>query len=603
MATANATRNAAAKKMASPKPRGAAAGKSPAKKAAPAKKAVAKTGQRGRSKPRSAQPLAQSAQDALARLLYQSCLDRGSRETSVSDVVVLRPNETLPLDSTEMQTVTALGAGNIAAMVATAQGSPVAPGAAVGAVAGAAEVALTAVDKVKVVRRLGTAMALEADAEALLAIRRTNPGLKMAPAALLYPQYVRALGDELSALEVKVTPGVPATRVPVRVTDSATQQPVKGAAVRGLLDFGGRHVSARTDANGVAVLVVPNTAPTVEIVMVEPDHTYWSRFSAGFQRATAPAQLEVTVTPLLADTFRLMSGYAAYDANAGMGVKVGVIDTGVGPHDDLVVLGGACLVTGEQSTDFTDNGVGHGTHVAGIIAARRSALSGEGVYGLAPACILMSYRVCPRLDNPTAREQAKSVDVAAAIEKAIVDQCDFVNISLGSTEAMPEVPAVLEEARNAGMVVFAATGNDSKDSLRYPARYSHALAVGALGRKQTSPEDSPAFFTMTNVTFNDEFVASFSNHGMGTDFIGVGVAVLSTYPNNRYAMMSGTSMATPYLTGMAARLLAQAPNLLNMPRDAHRADAIINMLCDKVRQPQFTWPNIYSGFGVLTGAP
>ena len=161
------------------------------------------------------------------------------------------------------------------------------------------------------------------------------------------------------------------------------------------------------------------------------------------------------VNPLLADNFRLMSGYAAHDANAGMGVKVGVIDTGVGPHDDLVVQGGACLVTGEQSTDFTDNGVGHGTHVAGIIAARRSALSGEGVYGLAPACILTSYRVCPRSDNPTAREQAKSVDVAAAIEKAIVDQCDFVNISLGSTEAMPEVPAVLEKARNAGMVVFA----------------------------------------------------------------------------------------------------------------------------------------------------
>ena len=258
MATTNATRNAAAKKMAAPKPRGAAAGKSPAKKAARAKKAVAKTGQRGRAKPRSAQPLAQPAQGELARLLYQSCLDRGSRETSVSDVVVLRPDETLPLDSTEMQAVIALGAGNIAAMVAAAEGGLVAPGAAVGAVAGAAEMAPTAVDKVKVVRRLGTAMALEADEEALLAIRRASPGLKMAPAALLYPQYVRALGDDLSALEVKVTPGVPATQVPVRVTDSATQQPVEGAAVRGLLDFGGRHVSARTDANGCLLYTSPS---------------------------------------------------------------------------------------------------------------------------------------------------------------------------------------------------------------------------------------------------------------------------------------------------------------------------------------------------------
>jgi len=546
----------------------------------------------------SARPISQDAQRSLAQLLYSSWTGRSAREATVSDVVVVRPDENLLPGSAEMQSVTALNAGNIAAMVAAAQGG--------GAAAGASESAVEGVpaEGVKVVRRMGTAMALQVDEATLLQIRRTSPGLKMAPATLLYPQYLRALGDDLATLEVKAGPGDPITQCAVRVTDSLTGQPVEGAPVRGLVDFTGRHIRALTGADGVAILEVPTTVPRVEVVMAEPDHTYWSRFVMGFDRTSAPGVLNVTVTPLLTDQFGLMANYAAYDPDAGQGVKVGVIDTGVGPHADLTVPGGACLVTGEEGdNDFSDNGVGHGTHVAGIIAARRTPLSNNGVYGLAPECILMSYRVCPRSDNPAVREQAKSVDVAAAIEQAIVDQCDFVNISLGSSEAMPEVPTVLEKARNAGMVVFAATGNDSRDTLRYPARYSHAVAVGALGRKQTCPDDSPAFFNVTNVVFNDEYVASFSNHGMGTDFIGVGVAVLSTYPNNRYAMMSGTSMATPYITGMAARLLAQAPNLLNMPRGAARADAIIQLLCEKIRLPRFTWSDTFSGFGVLTGAP
>ncbi len=107
----------------------------------------------------------------------------------------------------------------------------------------------------------------------------------------------------------------------------------------------------------------------------------------------------------------------------------------------------------------------------------------------------------------------------------------------------------------------------------------------------------PESFQESEIRRGKEFVAEFSNYGLGTDFIGPGVAVVSTFPKNRYAMMSGTSMATPFATGMAARLLSRDEALLNMARDANRADAIIRMLSQSARK--MGWSDKYSGFGVL----
>ncbi|MCR8960304.1 S8 family serine peptidase [Variovorax sp. S2] len=269
-----------------------------------------------------------------------------------------------------------------------------------------------------------------------------------------------------------------------------------------------------------------------------------------------------------------------------------MIDSGVGPHADIAVAGGGCFVTGEDPADFLDNGIGHGTHVAGIIAGKMAG--GSGIYGVAPACRLLAYRVCPKTGE---RGRARSSDIASALERAIADGCDIVNISMGSLEPMPEMPDILEKARNAGIAVFAATGNDGQSLLRYPARYSHTLAVGALGRDGTFPADCPESFQESEIRRKKEFVAEFSNYGLSTDFIGPGVAVLSTFPGGRYAMMSGTSMATPFTSGMAARLLSGNPNLLNMPRGPEKADAIVKMLSQAARK--VGWSAEYEGFGVL----
>jgi subtilisin len=168
---------------------------------------------------------------------------------------------------------------------------------------------------------------------------------------------------------------------------------------------------------------------------------------------------------------------------------------------------------------------------------------------------------------------------------------------MGSLEPMPEMPDILQKARDAGVVVFAATGNDGQPLLRYPARYSHTLAVGALGRDGTFPADCPESFQESEIRRKKEFVAEFSNYGLSTDFIGPGVAVLSTFPGEKYAMMSGTSMATPYSSGMAARLLSGNSKLLNMPDGPEKADAIVKMLSQTAQK--VGWSAEYEGFGVL----
>lgn len=510
--------------------------------------------------------------ERLEQLVKQLRQARISEEERYSDdVVVVRLSDEVSADSPEVQSASVLGLGNTSTAFAKG-GKRAAP-------------------KMDLIHQFRGSMAVKANRSALMAVRSNSPGLKVTPATWLYPQYIRPMGDELDAFAIQVSEGMRAKRFEVQLTD-AEDKPVAKVKVRALLDWNGAHASVESDSQGIALFSIPLSYPKIELLIVEPEHTYWSVFVSGFERVAAPKRVSIELKALTPYGFGLINHYAPYEENAGENVSVGVIDCGVGPHDALELAGGACLVPGENAADYLDNGLGHGTHVAGTIAAKK--LPGTEVYGVAPACRLFAYRVCPKTGN---RGRARSIEIAAAIERAIADGCDVVNISMGSLEPMPEVPGILEQARNAGMVVFAATGNDGEPSIRYPARYAHSLAVGALGRDGTFPLDSPDVNHESPVRKGNEFVAVFSNYGRETDFIGVGVAVISTYPKGLYANMSGTSMATPFTSGMAARLLSKHPEILAMARGPERADAIIKMLFESTRK--VGWSNDYEGFGVL----
>ncbi|MDQ0033928.1 subtilisin [Variovorax boronicumulans] len=508
----------------------------------------------------------------IERLLQALRLRRMVAEPKFSDDVIVWPSRSAAPGGAELATLSAINLGNSAEALGQ-------------------RVEGRGVPRMKLVKQIDDVSVMKANSSALLAMRRNTPGLRIAPAAWAYLQYIRPLGDEMDSSAIQVAPGAKVKRFELHLADPQGK-PVAGVRVKALVNWDGAHVPAVTDSRGIADLGIPVLYPRVEMILVEPEHTHWSVFVKGFDRVAAPRRLNVQALPLVPDSFQLLANYAPYDPEAGAGVTVGVIDSGVGPHADIAVAGGACFVTGENAADFLDNGIGHGTHVAGIIAGRKAEAT--GIHGLAPACRLLAYRVCPKSGE---RGRAKSTDIASALERAIADGCHIVNISMGSLEPMPEMPDVLQRARDAGVVVFAATGNDGQPLLRYPARYSHTMAVGALGRDGTFPADCPESFQESEIRRKKEFVAEFSNYGLSTDFIGPGVAVLSTFPGDRYAMMSGTSMATPYTSGMAARLLSGNSKLLNMPNGPDKADAIVTMLSQAAQK--VGWPAEYEGFGVL----
>ena len=233
----------------------------------------------------------------------------------------------------------------------------------------------------------------------------------------------------------------------------------------------------------------------------------------------------------------------AWSLSDGAGVKVAVVDTGVlGTHEDLAgsVLPGLDLAADKGTYDPAGTGevdpAGHGTHVAGIIAAH--ANNGVGIAGAAPGAKILPVRV---LD---ASGSGSSSDVAEGIVWATDHGARVINLSLGGGPS-PGMQIAIQYARSKQVVTFAAAGNAFQDGNQatYPAAYPEAVAVAAIDQSLNH--------------------ASFSNTGSYVDIAAPGDLIWSTYGQGRaqYALMSGTSMATPYATATAALVLGENPSL------------------------------------------
>jgi subtilisin len=214
----------------------------------------------------------------------------------------------------------------------------------------------------------------------------------------------------------------------------------------------------------------------------------------------------------------------------------------------------------------------HGTHVAGIIAARGNPPA--GVRGLAPSVTLKSYRVFGKESR-----KAKNFAIAKAINRATEAECDIINLSLGGGPVDEATQDAIAEARAAGCLVVCAAGNDGRKPVSFPASDSQSIAVSAMGRKNTFPSFTTHCDEVIKPFGNDpkDFVAGFSNIGSEIDLIAPGVAVISTVPGG-YVAMDGTSMACPAVSGTAARLLSGNALVRNMPHNQARSDAIAQLL-------------------------
>jgi subtilisin len=283
-------------------------------------------------------------------------------------------------------------------------------------------------------------------------------------------------------------------------------------------------------------------------------------------------------------------------------VSVAIIDTGVdADHHDLNVIKGINFINiGQPQKD--DNG--HGTHVAGTVAAINN---GEGVVGVAPGASIIALKV---LDSQGSGWMS---DIIAAVDWVTehADEVDVVNMSLGAFGSSELMHEAIKRSVDKGVVYVVAAGNNSMDIFGYskdyftgdnyyPAAYPEVMTISAMA---DTDGIKGGFGPKSSYGDQDDTLAWFSNYssavhpnnpvyspGAGIDLAAPGVDILSTYPGNKLMKMSGTSMAAPHVAGAVARIIAEFGRDFNGDgvRDAQDVYLIRQTLIDRA-EPQSEW--------------
>lgn len=425
---------------------------------------------------------------------------------------------------------------------------------------------------------------VEMSAKQALTLRENQPGLKLVPVVYYYPQVERR------RIETKVAAAT-TTKLRLIVVSKKDGKPIAGAKVVGFTNFANRvGAGGTTNAQGAVDLVFGTISKKLERLYIYPAKNFWSYFQKNIALNSGDQIKLVPIDLSFIDSLRHFYGNAS--DNDGDNVKVAVVDSGVAlDHPDLTVIGGENTVQGEKSSDYGDNGgEGHGTHVAGIIAAHGKPP--QGIRGLAPKSSLFSYRVFGRN-----ADGASNFAIAKAIDRAVQSGCDLINMSLGGGDPDDATRAAMEDAAAQGSLVIVASGNDDRSPVSFPASFSPpAIAVSAMGRKGTYPPHTTGVDAELKPFGSDSknFIASFSNVGPEIDLTCTGVGIISTVPGG-YLPMDGTSMATPAVTGFAASLLAGMQSILTMPRGPARTNAMAQALFAKAKIMGFG--NDFEGHG------
>ncbi|MEH7303412.1 S8 family peptidase [Neobacillus drentensis] len=242
---------------------------------------------------------------------------------------------------------------------------------------------------------------------------------------------------------------------------------------------------------------------------------------------------EVTEVPKGVD---MIQAPKVWEKTKGKGVTIAILDTGCDmTHPDLKerVIGGRNFTRDDKGIKevYRDYN-GHGTHVAGTMAA---TVNQKGVVGVAPEANLLIVKVLDR--NGSGQYEWIINGIYYAIEQKV----DIISMSLGGPEDVPELHEAIQKAVENNILVVCAAGNegdgqDSTDEFGYPGSYNEVISVGAINLERQ--------------------ISDFTNSNNEVDLVAPGENILSTYLKGKYAKLSGTSMATPHVSGALALLKA-----------------------------------------------
>ncbi|MPZ06272.1 MAG: S8 family serine peptidase [Nitrososphaeraceae archaeon] len=242
-----------------------------------------------------------------------------------------------------------------------------------------------------------------------------------------------------------------------------------------------------------------------------------------------------------------LSSTESGNGQGSVDVDIAILDTGVDlDHPDLNVYRERTFVSGTSSADDDE---GHGTHVAGIAAAKDNNM---GVVGIAPGARIWAVKV---LDSTGSGFIS---DIIAAIDYLTqnADQVDVGNMSFGCECSSSALDTALNNSVEKGIVYTAAAGNDGSDASSFsPANNPNVIAVSAI----VDTDGKCGGQGHSTTAGGDDAFASFSNFGSTVDIAAPGVLIYSTFPDDSYATMSGTSMASPHVAGAAALLKSIQP--------------------------------------------
>ena len=277
-------------------------------------------------------------------------------------------------------------------------------------------------------------------------------------------------------------------------------------------------------------------------------------------------------TETIPDGVKQVEAPSAWDTSKGKGIRVAVLDTGIDyEHPDLKYnyVGGKSFVKG-VSSPMDDHC--HGTHCAGTIAA---AMNGVGVIGIAPEASLYAVKV---LDKNASGLFSWSI---AGIDWCMNNNIQIISMSLGSASVPEAVGLICNAAWCQGLLIVAGAGNQQgnpvppqQSNVDYPARYKNVIAVSSVN--------------------SNDVIALNSGRGPEVDLCAPGVEILSTLPKDKYGKMSGTSVACPHVSGVAALAWGAHPTAKN--------EQIWNLIASTAKDLGISGPDSKYGYGRVDAA-